>query len=60
MVKILKSDNPKRSYAHFPLWGIDKYEMEKSAFKVCGLSLDQWPIGPEIMKITLLRLQILI
>ena len=61
MVNILKSDNRKGSYAHlFDHWGIGKYEMEKLTFKVCGLSLSQWPIGPKIFKITPLRLQILI
>ena len=40
--------------------GYYKYEMEKSAFKVYSLPLSQWPIGPEIIKITPLRLQNLI
>ena len=34
-------DNPKQSYAHLTLRGIEKYEMEKSGFKVWGLSLGQ-------------------
>ncbi len=53
MVKTLKSDNPNGTYAHLT---IEKYEMEKSPFKACGLSLGQWPIGPKIIKITELRL----
>ncbi len=38
--------------------GIEKYEMEKSAFKVWGLSLLQLPMGPEIINITPFTLQI--
>ena len=56
MVKILKSDIRKGSCAH---WGIEKYEMEKSAFKVGSLLLDQWPVGPKIIKITHLRFNFL-
>ncbi len=42
-----------------PIWplGIEKYEMEKPAFKVCGLSLRQLPSGPEIIKITSFMIQ---
>ena len=45
-----------------PIWSLvyRKYEMEKFTFKFWGLSLRQLPTGPEIMKITLFRLQILI
>ena len=56
MVKILKSDNPTRSYAHLSIVVLKKYEMEKAAFKV-GLS--QLTIEPEIIKITKFRVQIL-
>ena len=42
----------------FDLWGVDKYEMEKSAFEVWGSSLRQLPIGPEIIKITPFTFQI--
>ena len=34
----------------FDLLGIEKYEMEKSAFKVWGLSLRQLSTGPEIIE----------
>ena len=60
VVKILKLDNPKGRYAHLTNGVLQRYEMEKLAFKVSALSLGQWPIGPKIIKITLLRLQILI
>ena len=42
------------------IWSLGywKYEMEKSAFKVWGLSLCQLPTGPEVIKITPFRLQI--
>ena len=49
--KILKLDNLKQSYACLT-FGIQKYEMEKSVFKVWVLSLDQLPTGPEMIKIT--------
>ncbi len=44
----------------FDIWGIGKYEMEKSAFKVWGFSLRQLPTGPKIIKIKPFTLQILI
>ena len=40
MFTILKSDNPSEVMP-FDRWGIDKYEMDKQAFKVWGLSLGQ-------------------
>ena len=40
--------------------GIEKYEMETFAIKAWGLSLAQLPTGAEIIKITPLKLQILI
>ena len=57
VVRSLKSDNPKQSYAHltFGYWKIWNGE---SAVKVLSLSLDQLPSRPEIIKIIPFRLQI--
>ena len=64
MVKILKLDNPKRSYAHLPveLWNVKNETMKcwNRLSKFGVLPLGQLPTGSKIIKITPFRLQILI
>ncbi len=59
-VKILKSDNTKGSYAHLTIGVLKSMKWRYRLSNFCGLSLGQWPIGPQIIKITPHRLQILI
>ena len=45
VVKVLKPDNPKQSYAHLTFGVLKSMELEKLASKVWGLSLGQLPTG---------------